>query len=67
MIAYGYVLTCPLGWITRPLRLQWFGEGAVAPPRHRMPSLIMPSPDDSDDSDDPEEETDEGCDTTPQR
>lgn len=42
VIAYGYVLTCPLGWITRSVRLRWFGEGAVAPPRHRMPSLIMP-------------------------
>lgn len=42
VVAYGYVLTCPLGWLTRPLRLRWFGESAVAPPRHRMPPLLMP-------------------------
>ena len=41
-MAYGYVLTCPLGWITAPLRRRWFGPDAVAPPRRRMPSVIMP-------------------------
>ncbi|GAA6526763.1 CDP-diacylglycerol--serine O-phosphatidyltransferase [Intrasporangium sp. DVR] len=41
-IAYGYVLTSPLGWVTGPLRRRWFGPEAVAPPRTRMPSVIMP-------------------------
>lgn len=41
-IAYGYVLTCPLGWVTSPLRRRWFGEDAVAPPRRRLPALLMP-------------------------
>ena len=30
------------GWVTAPLRRRWFGEDAVAPPRTRMPSVIMP-------------------------
>ncbi len=42
VVAYGYVLTCPLGWITAPLRRRWFGPDAVAPPRQRLPSVIMP-------------------------
>ncbi len=42
VVAYGYVLTCPLGWITAPLRRRWFGPDAVAPPRRRLPSVIMP-------------------------
>jgi CDP-diacylglycerol--serine O-phosphatidyltransferase len=42
VVAYGYVLTAPLGWLTRPLRLRWFGEDAVAPPRTRMPSVFLP-------------------------
>ena len=42
VIAYGYVLTSPLGWVTAPLRRRWFGPDAVAPPRVRMPSVIMP-------------------------
>ncbi|MDC5697396.1 CDP-diacylglycerol--serine O-phosphatidyltransferase [Intrasporangium calvum] len=41
-IAYGYVLTSPLGWVTAPLRRRWFGADSVAPPRVRMPSVIMP-------------------------
>ena len=41
-IAYGYVLTSPLGWLTAPLRRRWLGPEAVAPPRTRMPSVIMP-------------------------
>ncbi|MEP7333717.1 MAG: phosphatidylcholine/phosphatidylserine synthase [Terracoccus sp.] len=70
VVAYGYVLTCPLGWATRPLRLRWFGEQAVAPPRHRMPSLIMPIADEADGHDgagplaDPD--GDHPCGTTPQ-
>ena len=50
-LAYGYVLTCPLGWVTAPLRRRWFGEDAVAPPRTRMPSVIMP-PELEEDADD---------------
>jgi len=42
VVAYGYVLTCPLGWLTAPLRRRWFGPDAVAPPRRRLPSVIMP-------------------------
>jgi CDP-diacylglycerol--serine O-phosphatidyltransferase len=42
VVAYGYVLTCPLGWVTAPLRRRWFGPDAVAPPRTRLPSVIMP-------------------------
>jgi CDP-diacylglycerol--serine O-phosphatidyltransferase len=41
-LAYGYVLTCPLGWLTAPLRRRWFGPETVAPPRYRMPSVLMP-------------------------
>jgi CDP-diacylglycerol--serine O-phosphatidyltransferase len=50
-LAYGYVLTCPLGWATAPLRRRWFGPDAVAPPRTRMPSVIMPPEDDESDDD----------------
>ncbi len=42
VLAYGYVLTCPLGWATASLRRRWFGPDAVAPPRTRQPSVIMP-------------------------
>jgi CDP-diacylglycerol--serine O-phosphatidyltransferase len=41
-VAYGYVLTCPLGWATAPVRRRLFGPGAVAPPRTKLPSVIMP-------------------------
>jgi CDP-diacylglycerol--serine O-phosphatidyltransferase len=41
-IAYGYVLTAPLGWLTAPLRRRWLGPDSVAPPRRRLPSVIMP-------------------------
>jgi len=44
VVAYGYVLTAPLGWLTRPLRRRWLGEDAVAPPRTRMPSVFAPLP-----------------------
>ena len=53
-LAYGYVLTCPLGWLTAPLRRRWFGPEAVAPPRTRLPSVIMPPT--------PDEEVDGGVD-----
>jgi CDP-diacylglycerol--serine O-phosphatidyltransferase len=59
VIAYGYVLTCPLGWLTAPLRRRWFGPGAVAPPRTRLPSVIMPPEADEADDDDDE---DDACD-----
>ena len=39
--AYGYVLTAPLGWVTKPLRRRLLGDGAVAPPRTRMPSVFL--------------------------
>lgn len=42
VLAYGYVLTCPLGWLTAPLRRRWLGAESVAPPRHRMPSVLLP-------------------------
>src|SRR5690606_33840808 len=42
VIPYGYVLTSPLGWATAPLRRRWFGADSVAPPRTRLPSVIMP-------------------------
>jgi CDP-diacylglycerol---serine O-phosphatidyltransferase len=49
IVAYGYVLTCPLGWVTAPVRRRWFGPDAVAPPRRRLPSVIMPPEADPDD------------------
>lgn len=42
VIAYGYLLTAPLGWATAPLRERWFGADCVAPPRHRLPSVFLP-------------------------
>ena len=61
-LAYGYVLTCPLGWVTAPLRRRWFGEDAVAPPRTRMPSVIMPPDLDDDDDDDDGDDGDDDAD-----
>jgi CDP-diacylglycerol--serine O-phosphatidyltransferase len=64
-VAYGYVLTSPLGWLTAPLRRRWLGPDSVAPPRPRMPSVIMPpDADEADDSDDEDEadDTDEDAD-----
>ena len=61
-LAYGYVLTCPLGWVTAPLRRRWFGPDAVAPPRTRLPSVIMPPELDADDSDDDDDEDDDEID-----
>ena len=54
-VAYGYVLTCPLGWLTAPLRRRWLGPEFVAPPRTKMPSVLMPisDPDEADDDDEP--------------
>ncbi len=44
VVAYGYVLSSPLGWATAPIRRRLFGPGAVAPPRHRLPSVFFPQP-----------------------
>lgn len=56
VVAYGYVLTAPLGVLTAPLRERLLGSASVAPPRHRMPSVFLSIEDD----DDPEEPTPEG-------
>ncbi|MEO7068939.1 MAG: CDP-diacylglycerol--serine O-phosphatidyltransferase [Nostocoides sp.] len=40
-VAYGYILTAPLGWATAPLRARWFGPDSVAPARHRLPSVFL--------------------------
>ncbi|MEO6988678.1 MAG: CDP-diacylglycerol--serine O-phosphatidyltransferase [Aquihabitans sp.] len=40
-LAYGYVALAPLGWLTAPLRRRWFGDDAVAPPRHDVPSVFF--------------------------
>ncbi len=42
VLAYGYVLTSPLGWVTAPLRRRWLGPEWVAPPRTKMPSVFLP-------------------------
>lgn len=42
VLAYGYVLTAPLGWLTAPLRRRWLGPEWVAPPRTKMPSVFLP-------------------------
>ena len=41
VVAYGYVALCPLGWLTRPLRVRWFGPDAVAPHRTQLPSVFF--------------------------
>ncbi|WP_199849680.1 phosphatidylcholine/phosphatidylserine synthase [Blastococcus sp. Marseille-P5729] len=56
IIAYGYVLVCPLGALTAPVRRQLFGPGSVAPPRRKLPSVLFPE-EDADDGYDDEEET----------
>ncbi|MBM6403847.1 CDP-diacylglycerol--serine O-phosphatidyltransferase [Phycicoccus sp. CSK15P-2] len=57
VVAYGYVLTAPLGVLSAPLRERWLGPDAVAPPRHRMPSVFLPF-DEDDDIDGPAVEND---------
>ncbi|HZB66555.1 MAG TPA: CDP-diacylglycerol--serine O-phosphatidyltransferase [Ornithinibacter sp.] len=42
VVAYGYVLTAPLGVLTAPVRQRLFGTDAVAPPRTRIPSVFLP-------------------------
>ncbi|HET7398468.1 MAG TPA: phosphatidylcholine/phosphatidylserine synthase, partial [Intrasporangium sp.] len=46
VIAYGYLLTSPLGWITAPVRRRLFGPDSVAPPRRKSPSVLMPAAED---------------------
>ncbi|WP_404382551.1 CDP-diacylglycerol--serine O-phosphatidyltransferase [Knoellia locipacati] len=45
VIAYGYILQAPLGVLTAPVRERLFGTDAVAPRRHRMPSVFLPDAD----------------------
>lgn len=47
VVAYGYVLTAPLGVLTAPLRRRFLGEDSVAPPRLRMPSVFLPLAEDA--------------------
>ena len=49
VVAYGYVASSPIGWATGPVRRRLLGPDAVAPPRHRMPSVFFPTPDDAGD------------------
>jgi CDP-diacylglycerol--serine O-phosphatidyltransferase len=42
VVAYSYVLTAPLGVLTRPIRARVFGPGSVAPPRQRPQSVFLP-------------------------
>lgn len=46
VVAYGYVLTAPLGVMTAPLRERFFGADSVAPPRQRLPSVFLSIADD---------------------
>ena len=41
VIAYGYVLTAPLGWATAVPRARLFGADNVAPPRYKLPSVFL--------------------------
>ena len=42
VVAYGYVLTAPLGVLSAPLRERFLGAESIAPPRTRMPSVFLP-------------------------
>lgn len=57
LVAYGYVLTAPLGVLTAPVRERLLGAGSVAPPRRRMPSVFLPL-DDEEGEDDAVDEDD---------
>lgn len=46
IIAYGYVLVCPLGAITAPIRRRVLGPESVAPPRYKLPSVLFPDEND---------------------
>ena len=64
VVAYGYVLTAPLGVLTAPLRERVLGPEAVAPPRRRMPSVFLPIEGDEDvDGSGPEGLDEPGCTT----
>ncbi|WP_153505668.1 CDP-alcohol phosphatidyltransferase family protein [Cumulibacter manganitolerans] len=56
IVAYGYVLVCPLGWITAPVRRRLLGPGAVAPPRYKLPSVLFPEEPDEVDPDEYEDD-----------
>ena len=60
-LAYGYVLTAPLGWLTAPLRRRWLGPQWVAPPRTKLPSVFLPISDDEDTDDDTADGEAEDC------
>lgn len=63
VVAYGYVLTAPLGVLTATLRERWFGHDSVAPPRRRMPSVFLPVvEDDAVDAPTGDEDPDDGVD-----
>ena len=42
VVAYGYVLTAPLGVLSAPLRERLLGPVSIAPPGTRMPSVVLP-------------------------
>jgi CDP-diacylglycerol--serine O-phosphatidyltransferase len=42
VVAYAYVLTAPLGVLTRPVRARIFGPDSVAPPRQHHQSVFLP-------------------------
>jgi len=42
VVAYGYVLTAPVGVLSAPLRERLLGAESIAPPRTRMPSVFLP-------------------------
>ena len=42
VVAYAYVLTAPLGALTRGVRARVFGADSVAPPRQRQQSVFLP-------------------------
>jgi CDP-diacylglycerol--serine O-phosphatidyltransferase len=48
IVAYGYVLTAPLGVLSAPLRERLFGADTVAPPRRRLPSVFLALDDEDD-------------------
>lgn len=41
VVAYAYLLTAPLGWLTAPIRRRIFGPESVAPPRSGLPSVFL--------------------------
>ncbi len=51
LVAYGYVLTAPLGVLSAPLRERLLGAASVAPPRRRMPSVFLPIDEDAEEDD----------------